>query len=378
LSLLFLALLNYFFNRPKKLKTKTFLLNSSLYLIYVISLIYTADLSKAFKILTETRLTAFLLPLVFLLLSQNKGLYSLQILEKFKNIFISSTVILCLIYLIYLPFIPITANPFFEFPSVYFFRNGMMSIPILGIHPIYASIYIGISMIFIFTKRNKNSIINRGQRFFLLIFTIILIALSSKMVIIALLVITVIYFFKHFRTRVKQKIIFLFSTLFIIVLLFQIPTIKARVKEFLKKETFTEYKRHNSTSIRISILSCGLKISKENLFFGVGVGDVNNELAVCYKSISSDLVYEKYNSHNQFLSILLGSGIFGFLIFCYFLYKNIQIGKLILDKSFYFLVIFFCINFLSENILERQNGVILFYFMICYFSNFPVSLQKIK
>ena len=368
--LFILALISFFKSENKKLNYKTFLINVSLYVFYLLSLIYTTNISKGIKIITETRLSVLLLPLIFLFLSSNKSIYSNEILKKFKKVFIYSTFALSLYLIFYLPYVKVSANPVFDFPSVYFFRNSIIDLPILGLDPIYYSLYLGVSIIFIITGEKQTSFFNRFN-FFGFVFIIALLAISSKMAILALFLLLTIYFMK--KVKIKAKALIIFSSILLIVMIFQIPTINTRAKELLNKETYTTHSRNNSTSIRISILKCGYNVSSNNLLLGVGVGDVKEELINCYKTISNDLVYYRYNSHNQYLSILLSTGIFGLLTFLYFLHYNLKLSNKIMDKSFYYILMFYAINFFSENIIERQNGVILFYFLICFFSHYVIN-----
>ena len=365
-----LAFINLFVSKPKHLKYNVFFVNSSLYLLYLFSLLYTENISYAVKFLSETRLTAILLPFTFMLLSTQEDVFTEITKKRLIKVFTMSTFIFCLLYFLYLPFKPKEFNPAFEFPSVYFFRNGLQQLPYLSISPIYASIYVGISLIFI-----TNRIIPAKPKLIDIVMFAVFIAwlllLSSKMAILALIVVGFIALLSYFNPNLKQIILIGLSGLILLFGLSQISTLKKRTKEFFKKETYTEYTRHNSTSIRFTILRCGIKSFKENVFLGVGVGDIDEELMRCYDSISYDLVDNKYNTHNQYLSILLGTGIVGLLIFCLFLYYNFSIGinKSVDDNEYIYILLFYCINMLSENLLERQNGIILFYFFISYYSN---------
>lgn len=371
LLLLMLSLISFIKSNDKKIDYKSFIINTSLYIFYLFSLFYTENLIKGIKIITETRLSAFLLPLIFLLLSTNKSLSSKKIITKFKSVFIYSTFLLSIIYFLYIPFVEVSANPFFDFPSVYFFRNTIKNLPILGLDPIYYSLYLGVSIIFILTNKWENK---KTKILFTITFFMALFVISSKMTIIALLLISFIYFIK--KTKTFTKIIIISLGFVLLIGIYNIPTINTRAKELINPKTFIEYDRHNSTSIRINIIKCSTNIVSNNIIFGVGVGDVKDKLIDCYKDISNDFVFNRYNSHNQYISILLSTGVIGFIFFIYFLYYNFNISRGSIDNSFFYILFFYCINFISENILERQNGIILFYFLVCYFSYFALNNKK--
>ena len=72
------------------------------------------------------------------------------------------------------------------------------------------------------------------------------------------------------------------------------------------------------------------------------------------------LAANSYNSHNQYISLILNVGFLGLLIFFAFLLYNITRS---LKSGVYItvaIIVFYCIVMFSENILERQDGVMYF------------------
>ena len=126
----------------------------------------------------------------------------------------------------------------------------------------------------------------------------------------------------------------------------------------------------SSTQTRKEIYNCSFILLKSNWIFGYGFGDVNDTLIKCYSHVSNYLVDREFNSHNQYLSILLGCGIFGLSTIFFLLYFNFRVFTL--EKQYFFLsvLLFYSIIMFVENILERQSGVILFSFFINLFSFF--------
>jgi O-antigen ligase len=126
----------------------------------------------------------------------------------------------------------------------------------------------------------------------------------------------------------------------------------------------------SSTQTRKEIYNCSFKLLKSNWIFGYGFGDVNDKLIKCYSHVSKYLVDGEFNSHNQYLSILLGCGVFGLLSIIFLLYFNFKVFTI--EKHYFFLsvLLFYSIIMFVENILERQSGVILFSFFINLFSFF--------
>jgi O-antigen ligase len=74
-----------------------------------------------------------------------------------------------------------------------------------------------------------------------------------------------------------------------------------------------------------------------------------------------------YNTHNQFLGYLISNGIVGLSFFLLILFKNFNIAA---SSSFEHLSILLLFTFMMmiENVLDRQNGIILFSFLLNYFA----------
>lgn len=362
--LLLTSLLDFFNQKgDRKLDYRTFFVNVSFYIMAVISLVYTSNFSRAIKMLTETQLSALIIPLAFLFHSSNNSSIN-DLFKKFKNTFIKATAIFSLFYVFYLFVKPKSDNPFFEFPSVFFFRDGMTEMPLIGIEPIYGSIYLSIAIILIFNELIKTRTVNYFKAICLVGFFVITILLSSKMALLSIFIISIYLLLNTIKINTKQKILAGLILIVGLIGLFRVPTINQRSKEFFKKETYTEYKRHNSTSIRLTILRSGIKLVKDNMLTGVGIGDVKDELVKSYENISYDLVERRYNTHNQYLSVFVGTGLFGFAAFIFLLLYNLKISINKENQELLLLIVLFMLNFLTENILERQNGVMFFFFII--------------
>jgi O-antigen ligase len=378
---LFLASFFSFIIKPhNQLNYKSFLINSSLYIVSVISLLYTLDINKGLRFMTETRLSGLVFPLIFLMLSNRREVFNNTVLNKLKKIFLDSTFVFCIIFLGFLLYKLITDTPPFYVHKADFFRNTLIDLPLIGNDPIYTSVYLGVAIIFLFSffkKKKKESALKTLS--YLTIYLLVLILLSSKMAIISLLILGFVALNYKLKIKKTYKVFIFFFFIIISFSIIQLsPNLKYRFNELFQESTYKEFNRKKSTSLRISIYKCGYGIVKENFFFGVGVGDVPEALSSCYKTISFYLVENKFNSHNQFLSILLGTGIIGFAFFIIFLVFNLIKSNNINDSTLFYLLIFYILNFLSENLLERQNGIILFYFLICFFGEWATVNKTIR
>ena len=104
-----------------------------------------------------------------------------------------------------------------------------------------------------------------------------------------------------------------------------------------------------------------MNLIKKNILFGVGTGDIKNELISKYDATEMLAAKSKnLNVHNQFLETFLGQGLIGIiLLFALFLIP------IIYKKSFsHYLLSFFLLiigsQFFFESMLNRLLGVVFF------------------
>jgi O-antigen ligase len=119
---------------------------------------------------------------------------------------------------------------------------------------------------------------------------------------------------------------------------------------------------------RLEFWKASLGIISDNWLTGVGTGDMNIAFTDQYEKMQSKLSPDqRWRSHNQFLSIFIGFGIFGLVWFLVaILYPPIMLRK----QDDFFLVVFMIIAFLSmltEDTIESQTGVTFFAFFYSFF-----------
>jgi hypothetical protein len=119
---------------------------------------------------------------------------------------------------------------------------------------------------------------------------------------------------------------------------------------------------------RIEFWKASLGIIHDNWLTGVGTGDMNEAFQEQYVKMNSRLPPDqRWRSHNQFLSIFVGFGLFGFL---WFLFTLFYPGWKLRGFTDYFFLVFMIIASLSmmtEDTLESQMGVTFFTFFYCFF-----------
>jgi O-antigen ligase len=148
-------------------------------------------------------------------------------------------------------------------------------------------------------------------------------------------------------------------------LIYNSPGLLLRIQEvFNSFSVKPEGVAYDSTNVRKAILNCDINLIKENYLFGVGFSEIKNALLQCFETNYQSSFYkvDSYFTHNYFIYMFLGSGIFGFILFSVYFFKIVfNFFKL---KSFsmiiFILSVFFMLNI--EDYFCRQYG--LFYYLL--------------
>lgn len=356
----------------KKANFKYALIFSSLFILYAISLLYTDDVRYGLKKI-ETGASFCLIPLCFsIIYSKFKNLFLDRSL--FVNVFILSSSVYAasiIYYFNYLGFNYCREN----LSHCLSYLDGMF---VLSEHPIYGSMFVAIGIIFIInTYKNQKTLIKVLFFIGLIVNTYVLLLLVRKGVIIALACsfFAFLFNFKKIKKFNYKNAIILFVVLFVLAFNFK-DAIKSRFSELGNTFSYEKIDETNSTSIRYAVYKCAVTVAQKNILFGQGIGDVSKSLVDCYKGKSEFLLLNKFNSHNQYLGILLSVGLLGLCIFIYILYLFFKIAIKNKDINYIQFLLFFSTLFLTENILERHSGLITFYFMAIYF--YYYNLKKVE
>jgi O-antigen ligase len=346
-----------FFSK-KKINT-IFFINSSMFLVIFLGLFYSEDIDYGFKYLI--RIIPFIVfPVCFLLLQKNKFIFSEKTLNTGKLLFYLSTLFFFLsIFMFFYGKGYVTENYFLNYSHRITSQLGKYSI-----HPIYASIYVAIALIVSvnFIKKKKYLYLFITGDILLLIN---LILLSRKSAILIMLVLLLLYLVFNKTIYFKWKIISLISVIMMSFLVVKFtPDISNRFRDL--ENIFKNNQQESSSNLRINIYKSSILAINENPILGYGIGDSKNILSLFEKK-QKFLKGNYYNTHNQFLGYLISNGIVGLSFFLLILFKNFNIAA---SSSFEHLSILLLFTFMMmiENVLDRQNGIILFSFLLNYFS----------
>ncbi|HYJ37497.1 MAG TPA: O-antigen ligase family protein [Chitinophagaceae bacterium] len=295
-------------------RTRLMLLFCSLYLVSLVGLIYTSNLSDGLFRLQQKSALLFL-PLIFGTVLLPQKTYKIIRIH-----FVIATCLACLISLIY--------------GLVKFYETGvaeMISREALTIFPDLNPPMTGIlcllAVIILLHDYNNNdrkwTIPVVSVVVFLSGYTILL---GVRLVIFCLFLILLIFIFRYISSlffRVLLGGIFIFVTVLSFIF---IPGLNRKWREafdFSAQNTIELDKDASlgrpwgGKSIRFAIWECSGDILKKHWLTGVGTGDVQDSLQAAYanRKFYFAAFHNKYNAHNQYLEMWLANGLAGILIF---------------------------------------------------------------
>ncbi len=362
---------------------KNFIITSIPFGLYIVGLTYTNDIHYAFKVL-ETGLPLIIFPFIyFIILGKHYNFKSSEI-DKSLNFLVFSSSLLILIIISSLIITGIWKDFFdneiflksIQNKGVNTIRIAIEKTPFFGEHPTYFGLIGTITIIISFFRILEN----KKQSFIIPLFIgIVGILISgSKIVIISSIIIIIILVISKIRSKRNIFLILLFIIISSGLLLTKTPLLKNRFNEILvTKFEPPQGINYNSTNVRIAIIQCTFNTFKQSPIFGHGTGGSKAEMTNCYKQYDTDIFARHnyyYNSHNQYFSFAISFGLLGFLIFLFWIGWYIKKGIKYNDMLFLVIMINFIIIFLTENLLERQTGNILFSFLIPLL--YKYNLQK--
>jgi O-antigen ligase len=372
--LLLVSIYNYSITKiEKKFLVKEIYFISILLFLYLLSIFYNFSFKEGFsRISTMSSMIVF--PIIFSLLKSSNFILDIKFMKKIFLTFIFSNILFCVISFFY-----VWSLDEFTISSTFIHYSNSINkgLGLFSIHPIYLSLFSGISILMLIFLI-KNDIQKKISKllYLFLIFTlgVILAILMRKGSIIYVFISVTYLVFKLFDLK---KTILAFIALLVITI--------CSIQFIPKYENFNRFTEifnsqvhenpSNSTGIRFNIYKCCLEKIKENFMFGYGVGNTQNQLDPCYLENGIDLSLKTYNSHNQYFSILLTIGVIGLVIYIFYVYRLFSV----FDKNKNYLatgiLIFFLLNFLTENIIERENGMILYSYFISIFIFYREGLE---
>lgn len=355
------------------------------FLLFALSLLYTTNINEGWK-LTELRLSLLIIPFIFGMTSFSKE--HKWIILKF---FIFITALLPLVG--FLANIPNYLN---TLDTGYFYNDNLVLI--FNKQAAYYGMYINFALIGLFYIWQNNELKNNTQKgvsitlLILLLIAQYLLASRTAMLISLISIISFVLILGITKIgKKKASVLLLGLGILVAILIFTFPKVLKRF-ESIKQ---IEYKFDNPNEInhfngeikatnwnglntRLAIWNCAWDEVKKKPFLGGGIGSQQENLIRNYESKNFNFaVKSNYNSHNQYLDILLSNGFLGLFVFLFFL------GYLVLNaiqtKNWLLLgiLIVFIISCITENILSRNQGVLIIWLFLSLLLK-PNNMYKSK
>ena len=359
------------------------LLLAAPFLFTLIGLLYSNNYVEGWKQI-EKSLSQFVFPLIFIFV---RPLDKKQ-LRELGYTFIS----VCLFILMFsfmASFITVIKNKSFVDVTkltdrkYYYFTYELLA-GTVQMSPIYLSIYFNLAIAYLFTEASQlRSKIKYSLIFLFGIYTVLLMSKMGILILILIIISSGIIFFTKKAITFKKGILLAIGLIAAVLAIGNFKPFQERVSN-INYFDYDYSKGHisywNGASLRMATWSCAVELMKENLILGVGTGNVEKALLEKYEEKEFSLgILLDYNAHSQYLHYTLRFGIVGLFVFvliCIFypIYHSIKRREVFV----FFVVLIYSFSFLTEAVLERHQGVVLFAFLQTILFHSVIMKPKIK
>jgi O-antigen ligase len=365
---IFISLVAAIIKRDKvKFKLELVLL-SSLFLIYVLGIFWSANKAAAYFDL-EVKMSLIIVPVVISLVG-----YHLEHLKK-------------IIYSLLLALFVGMFAMFFQAIGKLLDGGGMTALFYTElspyVHPAYFSYYLNIAgsllLIDLITKKLQLFSFRWIYAALIIIFGIGSVFLLAKIGIVTLILVLIglsIYWIKSGKIW-SAVFLAVFSFSFSYGVYHSSDYVQGRVTEFVEA-VGDGPKDHYiySTTLRIEVWKAGLEKLVESPIIGYGTGDVGDVLYQRYVEKKIRRAPElRLNAHNQFLQTALATGVFGLFVISVLILLPIYKRR----ENFYFgmgLSIVTGLFFMTESVLETQAGVVGFTIFYCLLNSISLVFRR--
>lgn len=329
-----------------------------LFIVHAASIVYSDNKSAAMSQI-EKMLPLLLFPVIFATL---RGLDERET-RWLKMMFSGGTLAACAYCYVHAA---VDSGSFYSYPEVNYYIHPFGRIgysEYLDVDPTYISSFIVISLLFnlqFFKGADTwlKVVLVIVQLFFL--FNLVILASKGPLLALGVVLVLMLFLLKIRPLYSAGMLITMFLAAYFLV------TFNTQIRHRI----FGEYQI--TVDHRFGQLRAGSLIALDNPLLGVGVGDTDDVLIQQYTALGDtnnikevDGKIEPNNPHNQYLSILVATGIAGFSAFMagYFL----LLQKLLRNKHYIdaLVMVTFLICFLFESMLERRQGVLSFTLIYC-------------
>jgi O-antigen ligase len=305
-------------------------------------------------------------------------------LKKYRDNFLTIFALGCTVSIIYLYAQVLLTIRYYHFPISAMlspaFTNHNFSAP-FDIHATFFSMQIAIALIYLLYALIMQSPGLNTKILYIFCCAILaagIIQLSSKSVFVSLLVIINIaipYFLLTGKFRVKYISVAAVLSILVIAGIFSIDTFKDHYVYELKKD-LSKASDNELADPRLARWGLAIKLVAQSPVIGHGSG---SEIQLLKERYFENKFYRSYlhglNAHNQYISFLIKTGIWGLLVYLATLFFAFRLA--ITRKNlllFSFLTIVAIVSF-SENVLDVDKGTFFYaiFFSLFVFAGYETS-----
>lgn len=298
----------------------------------------------------EAQFGLFLFPLVLSALPINKPF----ILRIIKGSFVG-----LLVYIVFVLLIN-----FQDSNNASFFLS-IIDILKREVHRTYLSLYlVFFSSVLTVHYFNKGKTIQKIKGLSILITSLAVILLVESRIALVAFVILTLFFLRLLKNKYHKVVLLLFSLGFLLVFSFAIMPNTSRGKIFIEKykKVFNhdEHYKPYHFDHRLGVWESATDVFLNNFLFGVGTGDLSQELVMACKKDKLPKSLHFTDPHNQYFNVLLKHGVLGFVFWSFSL--GVFIFNAIKTKYLYYqlFLVTILVYFTIESILIRQIGVVFY------------------
>ena len=354
---------------PKSKKTRLMMVFMGLYLIGVIGLLHTTNIKAGLATL-ETQSAILFFPLIFGTISFLGPLF----IKRITDHVLIATSIASLAGLAY---------------GIYNFSQTGNSDSLTGdrilifhaFRPTSMGLFCLLSIV-IAVEKIRSTPATRKLLLYacIVLMSVMVFLLSIRLIIVCWLLIALFFTLKLLPGWKSKFIAITACVALFIISSFTIPRVKRQWNELLDFSSQSMIKLDQDSSlgrgwggkaIRIAIWTCSFDILKQHWVTGVGTGDVQDSLQKAYENRKFYFasIYNRYNAHNQYLQVLLATGVPGLAILvCCLLYPLWNYRKYFSGNIYLLFLVLFGIMGCTETILEVNKGIMWYSFFNSIFA----------
>lgn len=340
-----------------------FLTNCLLFLVIGATILYSDNTAYAHrKLSTMASLVVF--PFVFAMLTKEEGKAIFKQLKTYLWIYLLGIFLFNVVAFLWF----LTTQYTFMEMMEHFHTLLRVKMGKWGIHPIYLSMHCSIAILFSFyilkqtqSKRWIAAILSID-----IVLVLFLLLYAKKGPLLALVIVFSLFVVFQRKQRLLKP--YLIAVIGLIFLTVAIPKTRNKFVELFKIETLDKG-TVTSTNIRYTIYASAKTLITQSPMVGYGVGDYNDKLLESYIADENEvLIKGEYNAHNQFFSLLLIGGVLALLALIITMGMNMVYAIRFNNQLLILLLLFYGMVMFTENILEREAGVIFFAFFLNFFA----------